>query len=263
VDSADKRPRPTPAAKSKALTDLERATYEWQMWVPDFGERGQEALKAATVLVSRIGGVGGTAAYYLAAAGVGKLILCHAGNLKQSDLHRQILMREDRVGQSRIDTAVKRLKELNPRVEIQAVAENISEANAAELVGRADLVVSCAPLFEERFAKNRAAVQHNKPLVDCAMYELDAQIMTIVPGVTPCLACLYPTKPETWKRQFPVFGAVSGMIGAMGAMEAIKILTGMATPLKNELLTCSLRDMSFRKIKIRRNPDCPVCASRR
>jgi molybdopterin-synthase adenylyltransferase len=250
-----------PQRKRTPLTDTERSTYEWQMWVPDFGEQGQEALKAATVLVSRVGGVGGTVAYYLAAAGVGKLILCHAGNLKQSDLHRQILMRQDRVGQSRVDTAAQRLKELNPRVEIQAVAENISESNASELGRSADLIVSCAPLFEERLAMNRAAIQHNKPLVDCAMYELDAQITTVVPHQTPCLACLYPTKPETWKREFPVFGAVSGMIGAVGAMEAIKVLSGIAAPLNNELLTCSLRDMTFRKIKIRRNPACTVCAS--
>lgn len=165
---------------------------EWQLWVDGFGEAGQRRLKNAAVLVSRAGGVGGMVALELAAAGVGKIILAHAGNLKPSDLNRQILMTHDWLGRPRVECAAQRLRALNPRLEIMAVPENLSEANAARLVGQADLVVDCAPLFTERFLMNREAVRQRKPMVECAMYELEAHLTTILPGQTPCLACLYP-----------------------------------------------------------------------
>jgi molybdopterin/thiamine biosynthesis adenylyltransferase len=241
------------------LTEQEREIYEWQMWTPGFGEAGQKALKQATVLVSRCGGVGGTVAYYLAAAGIGRLILAHGGELKHSDLNRQLLMTHDWIGKPRIESVRRRLLDLNPRLSIVSVPENISDGNACELVGRADVIVDCAPLFQERFALNREAVLQRKPLVECAMYDLEAQITTILPGATPCLACRFPTQPEAWKRQFPVFGAVSGMVGSLGALEAIKIISGVAKPLAGELLSCDLREMTFRKIKLKRNPECRVC----
>jgi molybdopterin-synthase adenylyltransferase len=245
-----------------SLSDIERQVYEWQMWVDGFGEAGQRQLKSASALISRCGGVGGAVALELAAAGIGKLILAHAGNLKPSDLNRQILMTHDWLGRPRVECAAQRLRALNPRLEIVAVAENISEANAARLVSQADLVVDCAPLFPERFLMNRETVRQGKPMVECAMYELQAQITTIVPGRTPCLACLYPEAPPDWRRQFPVFGAVSGMVGCLGAMEAIKVLTGLGHPLMGKLLTCDLSTMSFRKLETKRQPDCPVCGGR-
>jgi len=241
------------------LTDEDRAMYEWQMWVADFGEDGQRVLKRSSVLVSRCGGVGGAAATYLAAAGIGRLVLAHAGNLKASDLHRQVLMSHSAIGMPRADCAQRRLRELNPHVEIEAVAANVSDENAARLVGGVDLVVDAAPLFAERFAMNRAAVAQRKPMVEAAMYELEAQLTTIIPGKTPCLACLHPADPPAWKRQFPVFGAVSGMIGSLAAMEAIKVLCGLGEPLAGRMLMCNLREMSFRTMRIQRNPACAVC----
>src|SRR5436309_14712909 len=134
----------------KPLTDDDRAIYEWQLWVSGFGEEGQRRLKNASVLVSRVGGVGGTVAYELAAAGIGRLILAHAGNVRPDDLNRQLLMTHDSLGQSRVESARRRLLELNPRLAIEAVPENVSESNASRLVAEADVVVDCAPLFEER-----------------------------------------------------------------------------------------------------------------
>ena len=243
----------------RPLTDQETSTYEWQLWVPGFGSAGQEKLKAASVLVSRCGGVGGAAALQLAAAGVGRLILAHGGDLKPSDLNRQVLMKHDWLGKPRVECAARTLRELNPRLEILAVPENISEANAARLVGEADLVLDCAPLFAERFLMNREAVRQRKPMVECAMYELEVQVTTFIPGQTPCLACLYPEPPGYWKRQFPVFGAVAGTVGSLGAMEAIKVLAGLGSPLAGRLLSCDLRTMDFRVLKVSRNPNCPVC----
>ena len=194
------------------LTDEERATYEWQMWVPDFGEAGQQKLKNASVMISRVGGVGSVVAYELAAAGVGKLVLAHAGNVKPSDLNRQLLMTHDWIGKPRIESIRRRLLDLNPRLQLVTVAENVGEDNAKELVDQCDLIVDCAPLFPERFAMNQQAVLQGKPLVECAMYDLEAHITTVVPSQSACLRCIFPEPPPTWRRQFPVFGAVSGTI---------------------------------------------------
>jgi molybdopterin/thiamine biosynthesis adenylyltransferase len=241
------------------LNDHEKAVYEWQLDVPDFGEVGQEKLKGATVLVSRVGGLGSVVAYELAAAGIGHLVLAHAGDIKPSDLNRQLLMTHDALGTSRVESATRRLKELNPRMKVTSVAENMSEANADQLIDSVDLVVDCAPLFEERLAMNRACVKQKKPLIECAMYELQAQITTILPGQTPCLACLHPSPPPAWKRRFPVFGAVSGTVGCLGAMEAIKVLSGLGDVLASRLCLMDLRDMSFNTMKIKKKDDCPVC----
>jgi molybdopterin/thiamine biosynthesis adenylyltransferase len=242
-----------------ALTPEELTRYQWQLWVRDFGEDGQRRLKAASVLVSRIGGVGGTAAMQLAAAGVGKLVLAHAGNLRLDDLNRQLLMTTDWIGKPRVESAVRKLRELNPNVEIETVAQNVAEENAAGLVSRVDLVVAAAPLFTERLLMNREAVRQNKPLVDCAMYDLEGRLTTVLPGRGPCLACLYPEPPANWKRQFPVFSAVASTVGSLAAMEAIKLLAGLGESLTRRLLTFDLREMAFRTIAIARRSDCAVC----
>jgi molybdopterin-synthase adenylyltransferase len=243
----------------KPLTDADRAIYEWQMWVSGFGEDGQRRLKNVSVLISRVGGVGGMVAYELAAAGVGRLVLAHAGNVRPDDLNRQLLMTHDWIGRPRMDLAPRRLRELNPSLDVLPVAENVTEDNVESLVREADLVVNCAPVFNERLLMNREVVRQGKPLVDCAMYELEGQLTTVVPGRTPCLACLYPSEPPAWQRRFPVFGAVAGMVGCLGAMEAIKVLAGLGEPLLGQMLTFDLRDMTFRKAAIRRRPDCAVC----
>jgi molybdopterin/thiamine biosynthesis adenylyltransferase len=241
------------------LTAAERHRYEWQLWVRDFGEEGQRRLKAATVLVSRIGGVGGSAAMQLAAAGIGRLVLAHAGNLRLDDLNRQLLMTTDAIGKPRVESAVRRLHELNPHVEVETVAENVSDSNVAELVGHCDVIVCAAPLFSERLLMNREAVRQRKPLVDCAMYDLEGRLTTVVPGQTACLACLYPEPPPNWKREFPVFSAVASTVGSLAAMEAIKLIARLGQPLAGKLLTFDLRDMSFRTIALARRPDCAVC----
>ncbi len=245
---------------SFSLTDDERAIYEWQLWVQGFGEAGQLRLKQATVLITRCGGVGGTLAYYLAAAGVGRLVLAHAGELRSSDLNRQLLMSHAGLGKSRAEQAADRLRAFNPHVEVVPIAENISLDNAERLVAMADLVASCAPLFPERLHLNRYAVAQGKPLVDCAMYEMEAQLTTVMPGRGPCLSCLYPSEPTAWQRQFPVFGAVAGTVGSLGAMEAIKVLAGLGEPLVGRMLLCDLGTMAFRTMQLRRDPACAVCA---
>ena len=241
------------------LTPDERAIYEWQMWIPGFGEEGQRRLKAASVLISRVGGLGGVVAYQLAAAGIGRLVLAMGGNVKPSDLHRHLQQSHDRIGEPRLPGIVKRLRELNPRVDITAIGENASDENADALVAQADIVVDAAPLFAERYALNRAAVAARKPMIECSMFAMEAHITTMLPGRTPCLRCIAPEPPPEWKRQFPVLGAVSGTVGCLGAVEVVKLITGIGEPLAGTLLTMDLGTMQFRRMKIARRADCPVC----
>ena len=205
-----------------ALDYRDRAFYEWQLNVPGFGEAGQEILRNSTALVSRVGGLGGPLAFELAAAGFGKIILAHGGDLKPSDLNRQILMRHEGLGKPRVDSAAETLRCFNPFVAVETVPENICEANAAALVSRADIVFDCAPLFEERFLMNRECVRQNKPLIDSAMFSMEGQVVTIIPGKTPCLSCLYPEVPPYWRRQFPVIGAVSALIANIGVLKGLR-----------------------------------------
>ena len=243
------------------LSDLDRAIYEWQLDVPGFGEDGQEKLRSTVALVSRIGGLGGPLAFSLAAAGIGKLILVHGGDLQPSDLNRQILMRHDSLGKSRVDAAAMTLRAFNPHIEVETVAANFNENNAAGLVGRADIVFDCAPLFEERFLMNRECVRQRKPLIDCAMYSLEGQVIPIVPGETACLACLYPEVPPHWKRRFPVIGAVSALIANIGAMEGIKLLSGAGNPCLNQMIYLDTASMQMSKVALKRNPNCAICRS--
>ncbi|MFO0863061.1 MAG: HesA/MoeB/ThiF family protein [Gemmataceae bacterium] len=243
------------------LDEFDRARHDWQLSVSGFSEEGQRRLKNASVLISRIGGVGGMVALKLAVAGVGRIVLAHGGNLRTDDLNRQILMSHAGLGQSRVEQAAARLRAMNPKIVVETVAENMSEANASRLVASVDAVASCAPLFEERLAMNAAAVTQRRPLVDAAMYDMDLQLLVVRAGRSACLACLFPEPPGSWKRKFPVFGAVSGVVGCMAAMELIKILAHFGEPLDRQMLVGDMSNLSFRKVGIRRRPDCAVCGA--
>ena len=242
-----------------ALNKEERAIYDWQISLEQLGVAGQEKLKGATALVSRCGGLGGPLCYHLASAGIGRIIIAHAGNVKHSDLNRQILMTQDWLGKPRVESAKRRLLEYNPRLEIVSVAENISEQNADNLVGQADIVFDCAPLFTERFAMNRACVEQGKPMVEAAMFSMEGQVTTIIPGETPCLACLYPEDPPHWKRKFPVLGAVSSIAASIAAVEGIKVIAGFGETLAGTLLYYDSMNFSFQRIPAYRRKGCPVC----
>src|SRR6185437_11073387 len=166
----------------------------------------------------------------------------------------------DQIGHPRLDAITRRLKELNPRLEIVAHDENISEENADRLVAQADVVVDAAPLFEERFALNRAAVRQRKPMVECAVYSMDVQVTTIIPGRSPCLECIVPEKPPHWTRQFPILGAVSGVAGCIGAVEVVKLITGIGKPLAGMQLVMDLATLQMRQLQLIRRTSCPVCA---
>jgi molybdopterin/thiamine biosynthesis adenylyltransferase len=252
-----------------ALTENERARYLRHL--PLLTDEGQERLRQATALITRCGGVGGTAALYLAAAGIGRLILVHEGNTTWSNLNRQILQTYDWVGKPRIVKVRENIHRLNPDVEIIAIAEPFSEALGDELAPQADVLLSCTPVWQERIALNAVAVRHRKPLVEAAMNGMEGTLTVIVPGETPCLRCLYPEDPtdDWWDAwSFPVLGVVAGMTGCFAAIEAIKVILGhgardmghrVGKPLTNRLLVFDTANHAYRVVKVRRLHDCPVC----
>ena len=242
------------------LTEKDKIRYSWQLDVPGFGETQQLALKNSTALVTRVGGLGGPVAQSLAAAGIGKLILAHAGNLREDDLNRQILMSRDRLEESRIQCAMDTLKRFNSDIKIESFGENVNEANIDRIANEADIIFGCAPLFEERFLLNEAAIKGDKILIDCAMYSMEGQVIPIVPGTTPCLKCIYPDEPEHWQRKFPVIGAVSALVAQIGVIEGIKILCNFNEPSVGQMIQFDASSMNARKIKmLPRQEKCPAC----
>ena len=243
------------------LTDWELDKYRRQIMIPGFGEEAQEKLKAASVLISRVGGLGGPVALWLAAAGVGKLVLGHPGIVTPSNLNRQILMRGDGVGKPRADQARETLLRFNPDCEVVAISDEPSPERAALWVADADLACCSTPDFNERLWLNDACVAAGKPMVNPGMNDMEAQLTVMVPGRTPCLRCLMPEPPDWWEPYgFGVLGAVPGSLGAMAAMEAVKVLTGFGTPLLGRLLVYDSLDLTFQTYDLDRDPDCPVCS---
>jgi molybdopterin-synthase adenylyltransferase len=242
------------------LTATERDRYRRQMMLPGLGEIGQQRLKAATALVTGVGGLGGTAALYLAVAGVGKLILVRGGNLQRDDLNRQVLMSDDWVGKPRVFKAQATLAALNPDIELEAVCDYVTAENVDALVRQADIALDCAFDFRERDLLNAACVRWGKPMIEAAMNDMEAYLTTVVPGETPCLSCLFPEKPEWDRWGFGVLGAVSGTLACLSALEAIKLITGLGDPLLGQLLTMDLARAEFAKRRAYHDPDCPVCS---
>lgn len=242
------------------LTPTELERYRRQIMLPGFGEEAQKKLKSSTVLVTGVGGLGGTAALYLAVAGVGRLILVRGGELRLDDMNRQILMTDDWVGKPRVFKAKETLEEINPDVQVDAIFEYVTPENVDALVQAADIVLDCAHNFIERDLLNAACVQWDKPMVEAAMNDMEAYLTTIVPGETPCLSCIFPEKPDWDKRGFGVIGAVSGTLACLTALEAIKLLAGIGKPLLSQLLTMDLGSLEFAKRRPYHDPNCPVCS---
>ncbi len=240
-------------------TELER--YRRQMMLPGFTVHQQKRLKDSSVLIAGVGGLGGTAALYLAAAGLGRMILVHAGNLTLSNMNRQILMK-NQIGKSRVTLAKKTIQEMNPGVEIEIFDERITEANAESLLRTAQVALSARPNFDERRILNKACIEKGIPMVEAAMNGMEGYIFNVIPRIASCVHCVYPEDDPSWHELgFPVLGAVSGMLGCIMALEAIKLLTGYGKPLLSEMLVFNTLDMDFRKVRIPRNARCEVCAT--
>ena len=244
------------------LNHMNQERYRRQLMLHGFTNDHQRWLGNSTALVAGVGGLGGTAALYLAAAGIGRLILVHAGNLTLSNMNRQVLMKHKGIGKSRVVQAKKTIQEMNPDVEIETVDDRITDANVENLLRTARIALSARPNFSERRALNRACIEKGIPMVEAAMNGMEGYLFNVLPGVSPCIHCVYPEDDPSWQEMgFPVLGAVSGMLGCMMALEAIKLLTGYGKPMLSEMLVFNTFDMDFRKVRIPRDEHCEVCGS--
>ncbi|WP_055750689.1 HesA/MoeB/ThiF family protein [Frankia sp. AvcI1] len=233
--------------------------FDRQVTIPGFGVAAQRRLSQATVLVAGVGGVGGAAATYLAAAGVGRLILIHPGDLAEPDLNRQTLMRPERVGEPRVFCAADTLRAHHPGVEIVAVDRDLTDPAVPGLIAEADVVVDARHNFPERYLINRLCVQAAVPLVVAAMNATEAYLMVVRPG-EPCLRCVFGEGDPAWEPLgFPVLGAVAGTVGCLAATEALKIAGGFGESAVGRLVHLDLWDVDLRTPRTRRDPACPDC----
>ena len=237
------------------LTDSERERYSRQILL--FGEEGQERLKLSKVFIAGVGGLGCPAAAYLAAAGVGHLVIADCDAVDRTNLNRQILHHEADIGRPKVLSAGEKIRSMNPDIEVELLVVTISESNASILVSGCDLVVDALDTFIDRYAINRAAIRNNIPYIHGAVSGFDGHMATIIPGETACLECMVPE--ATPRSVFPVVGTSPGLIGVLQAHEAIKQITGQGEPLKNRLVIWDGKASQFTMIRVERDPDCRAC----
>lgn len=243
-----------------AFTEDEVERYARHLVLSEVGGPGQQALKRARVLIVGAGGVGGPAALYLAAAGVGTLGLIDHDAVALSNLQRQILFDTADVGRPKVEAAAMRLEGLNPHVAVQTFAERLTAENAVARIEDFDLVLDGTDDFETRFLVNAACVAAGRPLVSGALGRWSGQVAVF--AGRPCYRCLVPQMPpdaETCAR-VGVVGALAGVVGSMAALEAIKVLTGAGQPLTGRLLLYDGLAGTARTVRIAPDPACPVCA---
>lgn len=241
----------------------ERGRYDCQLVLEEVGERGQEALRNASVLVVGAGGLGAPVLYYLAAAGVGRIGIVDDDVVDLSNLQRQILYTTAEVGRPKAEVAAQRLRALNPEVVLEPLTMRLVAATAAGLIGGYDVVVTAVDNFPTRYLINDACVLAGKTLVDGAVLRMAGLAMTIKGGETACYRCVFPEPPPAAAvvscREAGVLGPVPGLIGSIQALEVIKVVTGAGRPLYNRLLQYDGAAMTFTEIEVAREPSCPVC----
>jgi adenylyltransferase/sulfurtransferase len=236
---------------------LER--YDRQILIRELGTAGQERLKKASVAIAGAGGLGSTVAIHLAAAGIGRLRLIDHDEVKLSNLNRQILHWTGDVGRKKVASAAEKLKNMNPWTEIDIADQTITGENIAELLSGFDGVVDALDNLPTRFLLNKAALDQGIPLFHGAVRAFEGRVMTVIPGKTACLGCVYRgVFPE---EKFPVIGVAPAVVGALQATEVIKYLAGIGRPLTDRLVVYDGLKMEFTELSVGRDPNCPHCAS--
>ena len=245
------------------LDNADRARYARQLTLPEVGEAGQTKLRDARVLIIGAGGLGSPAAYYLAAAGVGHIGIVDHDVVDRSNLHRQILHRDASVGQPKVRSAMASLSALNPSIDIEPIETRVSADNAAELVAGYDLVVDGSDNFSAHYAINDACVAANIALVYGAVERFSGQVGVFPAGGQPCYRCLFASAPPAGAAptcaEAGVLGVVPGLVGTLQALEAIKLIVGMADTLSARLLTLDARTQRWHSLQVPADPSCVAC----
>ncbi len=240
------------------LTHNDLTRYSRQIILPDLGEEGQKRLRASSALILGAGGLGSPAAFYLASAGVGRLVLIDCEPVELSNLNRQILHWQQNIGERKVLSGKEKLTRLNPEIDITVQDTRFTKANAAELLREIDVAIDCLDNMESRFALNETCFQLGIPFVHGGLRGLLGEVTAIVPGRTPCLECIFPRRQEK-SEPFPVLGATAGVVGSLQAVEAVKLLAGFGELLTGRMLYIDTGKMQFRSLQLKHNPDCPIC----
>jgi adenylyltransferase/sulfurtransferase len=225
--------------------------------IGEIGQEGQGKLKRSRVVIAGSGGLGSPIAIYLTAAGIGMIRLIDHDRVALSNLNRQILHWEEDVGRKKVDSAKTKLRNLNSTVEIQAIAETITEENVSELVGGCDAIVDAMDNLPTRYILNRCAVEKNIPFIHGAVNGFEGRVMTVIPGETACLRCMY--RGLVPQEKFPVIGVAPAVIGSIQATEVIKYLVGIGNLLTNRLLIYDGLKATFSEFRLNKNPNCDHC----
>ncbi|MGB6973851.1 MAG: molybdopterin-synthase adenylyltransferase MoeB [Terracidiphilus sp.] len=245
------------------LSPSELARYSRHLILPEVGMEGQQRLKAARVLCVGTGGLGSPLAFYLAAAGVGTLGLVDFDVVDASNLHRQILHSTKDIGRSKLDSAEEKLTALNPSLNVVKHETRLTSANALEIVRQYDIVADGTDNFPTRYLVNDACVLLGKPNVYGSIFRFEGQASVFATKGGPCYRCLYPEPPPPGMvpscAEGGVLGILPGLVGVMQATEAIKLILGKGDSLAGRLLLVDALEMRFRELKLKRNPECPVC----
>ena len=239
------------------LTPEEKQRYDRQIIIPGIGDDGQEKLKKARVVIAGTGGLGSPISFYLTASGIGTLRIIDNDKVELSNLNRQILHWDKDIGKEKAISARDKLTQLNKNVTVEAIDATIDEANVYSLTAGFDVIVDAMDNMTTRYLLNKAAIKHQIPFVHGAVSGLEGRAMTVIPGKSACIRCIYHGTPP--KTKFPVLGTTPAIIGAIQATEVIKYLTGIGTLLTNRLLIYDGLNMKFTELTVVRNPNCEHC----
>ena len=246
------------------MKDEQLLRYSRHILLPEIGVEGQDRLRAASALIVGAGGLGCPAALYLAAAGIGRLTLADSDKVDLTNLQRQILYRTDSVGAPKVEAARGTLNAINPEVAVVSLHKRIQDFS--DLVAGVDVVLDCSDNFATRKALNRARVRHRKPLVSGAAIRFDAQLtlFDLRKDDAPCYACLFPEDGEVEEVQcstMGVFAPLTGVVGALQAMEATKLLAAAGETLNGRLLLLDAKRSEWRTVRVRKDPSCRICSA--
>ena len=243
-------------------SSIEEKRFSRQTILPEVGHEGQKKLADAKVFVLGSGGLASAAAFYLTAAGVGKIGIADDDRVDISNLNRQILHDTSRIGILKVDSAKKSLQALYPELEIETFPRRIDASREImEILSGYDLVIDCTDNFAARYRINTACLQMGKPWIYGAVLGFEGQVMTVVPGKGPCYQCLYPSGRADAPAVAAVMGVSAGVIGVLQAAEAIKCILKKGTLLLGKMLFVDLMEMNFSEFRITRNSNCPACGA--
>jgi molybdopterin/thiamine biosynthesis adenylyltransferase len=248
-----------------SLTEDQLKRYSRHIIIPEIGLEGQLKIAAAKVFIVGAGGLGSPVGYYLSAAGVGTLAIIDNDKVDISNLQRQIAHSTKTIGKPKVESAKNTFESLNPDVHVIPIEQRLTKYNILDMIKDFDIVVDCSDNFATRFLVNDACVMSKKPLVTGAIFKFEGQITVVIPDESPCYRCLFEEPPPPGALPSPqdvgLLGVIPGVIGTLQAVEVLKLIIGTGEILKGELLIYDALKSSFRKVKIPRRPDCPICGN--